>query len=123
MCRCVPRNPALIALILFPSLLFASTKHQIAVFSASTQKSVVLVNAGVGNTHFQLECFLSDPTCQIPNPGQYIAIEARAADALYQDCYNIDLYDLSVEGGLGRLIGTYCLLGDEAESKLIDPKN
>jgi hypothetical protein len=112
----------LVALILFPILLFASTKREITVKSASTQKKVILLNAEVGRVHFQLSCLSSDSSCRIPRPGRYFAVEAKTDEAPYQDCYNINLYDRSDDGEQGPLIGTYCLLGDEATSKLIDPK-
>ena len=122
MCRCIPRNSALIALLLFSISLFASTKHEITVGSASVQKNTALANAEVGSTHFQLECFLSSPNCRIPKSGRYLAAEAKPDEAIYQDCPNIDLYDRLNDGQQGPLIGTYCLSGDKATDILFAPK-
>ena len=38
---------------------FRPTSHEITIESASTEKKIVLVNAEIGNLHFQLTCFLN----------------------------------------------------------------
>jgi hypothetical protein len=121
MCGRVSHNSPLIALLLSPILLFASTRHEITVEGASTQKKVALVNAVVGNTRFELTCDLSERHCRIPKTGRYFASESKPDEGIYEDCPNINLYDRSDDGQQGPLIGTYCLLG--ATDLLNDPKH
>ena len=119
--RWIPRNGVFLALILLPLFASASTSHEITIESASTEKKIVLVNAEIGNLHFQLTCFLNLTGCHIPKPGKYLASQATAEGGIYQDCHNISLFERLTDGKQGQLVGTFCLLGDEAESILIGP--
>jgi hypothetical protein len=118
----VPRSFAVIALMLLPLLLFASIRHEITVKSASSQQNLALVNAEIGSIHFQLSCVLSDHDCRTPKNGVYIASQVPVDKSVYEDCANINLYERSSDGQLGQLIGTFCVLGDEAASILLDGK-
>jgi hypothetical protein len=75
------------------------------------------VNAAIGTFIFQLECFLSAPACRIPKAGRYLASEAMADKATYQDGQNIHRYERLGDVMQERLIGTFCLLGDESTSR------
>jgi hypothetical protein len=117
----IPRKGVILALILMPLFAFASTSHEITIESVSTEKKSMLVNAEIGNLRFQLMCFLNLTGCHVPKPGKYLASQATAEGGIYQDCYNISLFERLADGKQGQLVGTFCLLGDKAESILIGP--
>lgn len=54
--------------------------------------------------------------CRVPKPGKYLASEAMADKAIYQDRQNIYLYERLGDVKRERLAGMFCLQGDGSTS-------
>lgn len=70
----------------------------------------------MGEKHVELTCSLHDSNCKRLDNREYFFRYTSAMDSVYEDCPNIEIYEITPQKTLGGRRGIFCLLTD------IEPK-
>lgn len=91
----------------------ASGAKQILVTGSKVGNGGTLILVDFEGRTIELECTSSDPSCRVPKAGYYFM--ERDANPIYEDCSNVDLFEISSRGERGPKVGTNCDLSSPGD--------